>query len=190
VTRRPVFPALRVLAVSGLVLGLAACSSDAEPADAAPEGWVATELGPVRVWTPEQWDEAAPAEELPDGERFALRPVGEEQFEEVLAVTVIDEPDRDATEQAHALGVRARATQGAAEWDEETVTRPGAEAAATVGFDATTLDATGTDVETRSELLVLDLPDGRQVVVSVLGEADGFTDSVLPDVLASVQVVG
>jgi hypothetical protein len=178
-----------VLAASGLVLALAACSPDSEPGADAPEGWVSAELGPVRVSTPEPWDEATPAEELPDGERFALRPAGEEQFAEVLAVTVIDEPDRDATEQAHALGVRARATQGAAEWDEETVTWPGAEAAARLAFEATTLDATGTDVETRSELLVLDLADGRQVVVSVLGEADGFADSALPDVLASVQVV-
>lgn len=189
VTRPLICPLLGVLAASGLVLGLAACGA-AEPGTDAPDGWSSTELGPVRVWTPEPWDEASAAEDLEDGQRFALRPPGEEMFAEVLAVTVIDEPDRDAAEQAHALGVRARATQGAADWDETTVTWPGTESAATLTFDATTVDQSGTEVETRSELLVLDLPDGRQVVVSVLGETDGYDASVLPDVLAAVEVVG
>lgn len=157
----------------------------------APSGWTTTDLGPISIATPPEW-EKQPAQEPSQTmtsttwrakEVDGTSPGGVE-------VRVISKPQQDAGKAAKALAINAMATLQGGDVEPEKVVWPQSELAYYIAYTsqvAVEKDPAAPRKPYVTRTLVLDLADGSQVQVnSLVDEASG---EKLPDqVLSSVKL--
>lgn len=161
---------------------------------AAPGGWTETDLGPVTVAAPAEWEKqesTQPTETLTSTAWRAAEVDGASPGG--MEVRVISAPQQSADKAAQALAISAMSTlEGAGEegaLEPEEVVWPNAKAAYYLAYTSsitTAADAPPSAYLTRT--LVLDLADGSQVQVTALAEESAGAEA--PDrAVSSVQLV-
>jgi len=187
----------RVAVLVGAFALLAACtSSSGDGTDSvltpspAPSGWTAQELAGVQLATPTDWE---PYEtDPPEGDDVTAAglkmPLGPDGAGGSVYVVTSGSPTRDAKASSANSRTVGEATLGAEDVVEEQLTWPGADAAAYLRYEADLPMPSGDDVRFRYETLTLDLPDGSQSIVTVVGPVSRYEETGQHDVLASVTV--
>jgi hypothetical protein len=197
--RHPRLIAARAAVVVGAFALLAGCSSPSgDEADGvltpspAPSGWDAQELGAVRLSTPSDWEPYETEPPTDSGEDVTASglkmPLGDDGAGGAVYVVTTGDPTRDAKASIANSRSVGEATLGAEDFVEEELTWPGADAAAYLQYEADLPMPSGDDVRFRYETLTLDLPDGSQAIVTVVGPVSRYEETGQHDVLASVTV--
>ncbi|MCL3859926.1 hypothetical protein [Actinotalea sp. K2] len=190
-----------LLCVTSLALALGGCGSTADEATGgenlspaqAPDGWTPHTQGSVELHAPADWeafDTGAPADgAVADATSFGLQaPTPEDGAGSGAFTVVTDSPQDGAVAVAGSARRTAESTLGATDVVEEEISWPGAESAAYLAYTADLPMPDGENVIFQYEFLALDLPDGGQAVVNVVGPAEGYADQAMHAVLASVTV--
>ncbi|QTE29967.1 hypothetical protein [Pengzhenrongella sicca] len=164
-------------------------SANLAPADA-PDGWTAREQGAIQVSAPEDWaefePEAAEDAESTGATSYGLKaPVAADGSGTGVFTIIATEPANDAAKATSVARGVGESTLGATDVVEEELEWPGAEAAAYLSYEAELPMPSGDDVVFRYEFLILDLADGSQAIVNVVGPAAGYDEAGVHDVLAS-----
>lgn len=186
-----------LVGASALLVGCTSSSDDGTDAvltpATAPSGWDAQELAGVRLATPTDWEpyEAEPSAGDDDGEVTAAgmkMPLGPDGAGGSVYVVTSGSPTRDAKASSANSRAVGEATLGAKDVVEEDLDWPGADAAAYLRYEADLPMPSGDDVTFRYETLTLDLPDGSQSIVTVVGPASRYEETGQHEILASVTV--
>lgn len=158
----------------------------------APSGWDAQELAGVKLATPTDWEPyetEPPAGGGDDATAAGMKmPLGPDGAGGSVYVVTSSSPAHDAMASSSNSRAVGEATLGAEDVVEEELTWPGADAAAYLRYEASLPMPSGDDVRFRYETLTLDLPDGSQSIVTVVGPVSRYEESGQHDVLASVTV--
>jgi len=203
--RRPTSRTLATTAAASAmlvaVLALAGCGGSAaqESGSAnlaptkAPDGWTARAQGPVQVFAPTEWaefDTSAPADAASTGATaYGLKaPVAADGSGTGVFTIAATKPKNDAAEATSVARGIGESTLGATKVIEEQLEWPGADAAAYLSYEAALPMPSGDDVVFRYEFLTLDLPNGSQAIVNVVGPLAGYDDAGAHGVLASATV--
>ena len=185
-----------LVGASALLVGCTSSSDDGTDAvltpATAPSGWDAQELAGVQLGTPTDWEpyEADPPEGGGDDVTAAgmKMPLGPDGAGGSVYVVTSGSPTRDAKASSANSRTVGEATLGAQDVVEEELTWPGADAAAYLKYEADLPMPSGDDVRFRYETLTLDLPDGSQAIVTVVGPASRYEETGQHEILASVTV--
>ena len=185
-----------LVGASALLVGCTSSSDDGTDAvltpATAPSGWDAQELAGVQLATPTDWEpyEADPPEGGGDDVTAAgmKMPLGPDGAGGSVYVVTSGSPTRDAKASSANSRAVGEATLGAKDVVEEDLDWPGADAAAYLRYEADLPMPSGDDVTFRYETLTLDLPDGSQSIVTVVGPASRYEETGQHEILASVTV--
>jgi hypothetical protein len=197
--RRPQLTAVRAAVLVGAFALLAGCSSSSgDGSDGvlspgpAPSGWNAQELAGVQLSTPTDWESYEtdpPAGGGDDVTAAGMKmPLGPDGAGGSVYVVTSGSPTKDAKASSANSRSVGEATLGAEDVVEEDLTWPGADKAAYLAYEADLPMPSGDDVRFRYETLTLDLPDGSQSIVTVVGPVARYEETGQHDILASVTV--
>lgn len=181
-----------------VVVAMSGCAGEEDvPEDqvlrpaSAPSGWTTTDLGPVSVATPAEWEKQPPAEPTQTmttttwraKEADGTSPAG-------LEVRVITKPQQDARKAALALAGSAMASLGGGDVEPEKIVWPNAELAYLLAYTAKVPVETDPAAPKKSYIArtsVFDLADGGQIQVTALvDEAQGAKEP--EQVLSTVKL--
>jgi len=176
-------------------LAMAGCSGgdedvpDNQPVKpaSAPSDWTTTDLGPVSIATPPEW------EKQPSTEPSQTMTATTWRAKEVdgispggVEVRVISSPQQDAGKAAQALAINAMSTLQAGDVEPEKIVWPRSELAYYIAYTSEVPVETDPAAPRKpyvTRTLVLDLADGSQVQVNALVDED--SDEKLPDQVVS-----